>query len=322
MFGRRNIVDFFNRGLEKIKSKKDQLATEIDLSAWVCSKCHSELKLKKTSAVCNECKTKFPIKDNIIEFIDSPVDDGFDQRWNNQPHPQATTESVFWSKTGWNPKFLEGKLVLDAGCGNGRFSQIAEKNGSKVYALDGSVHGPLATKKNTLSAQIVRGDLLNPPFKEEFFDAAFSIGVLHHTADPKKAFMQLAKSVKRGGHLAIWVYCQPTPNDLLPVHDMFHEITKAVPPKKLLEIFEKYSLQIRELYKSKSTKHDWNILQSIVRVSHSENDDECIHDTFDWHTPQYRFWHTKEEVEGWFEEAGYRISYLGNFPVSIGGVRK
>jgi SAM-dependent methyltransferase len=38
------------------------------------------------------------------------------------------------------------------------------------------------------------------------FDYAFSVGVLHHTPDPKKAFRSLASKVKKGGAISAWIY--------------------------------------------------------------------------------------------------------------------
>ena len=40
---------------------------------------------------------------------------------------------------------------------------------------------------------IVQGDILNPPFKKGVFDAAYPIGVLHHTPNPIKGFKNMAQ---------------------------------------------------------------------------------------------------------------------------------
>ena len=39
----------------------------------------------------------------------------------------------------------------------------------------------------------------------------FSIGVLHHSPDPRRAFAQVAARVKPGGRLAVWLYRKNTP---------------------------------------------------------------------------------------------------------------
>ncbi len=58
---------------------------------------------------------------------------------------------------------------------------------------------------------VVRADLLDLPLAERAFDLAFSIGVLHHSPDPRRAFAQVAARVKPGGRLAVWLYRRNTP---------------------------------------------------------------------------------------------------------------
>ena len=58
---------------------------------------------------------------------------------------------------------------------------------------------------------IVQADLLDLPLAERQFDLVFSIGVLHHSPDPRRAFAQVAARVKPGGRLAVWLYRKNTP---------------------------------------------------------------------------------------------------------------
>lgn len=44
------------------------------------------------------------------------------------------------------------------------------------------------------------------PFKDNIFDYIYSVGVLHHTPDCKKAFQKLPGLLKNGGEIAIWLY--------------------------------------------------------------------------------------------------------------------
>jgi SAM-dependent methyltransferase len=64
-----------------------------------------------------------------------------------------------------------------------------------------------ATLPNVL---IVQADLLDLPLAEQAFDLVYSIGVLHHTPDPRRAFHQIARCVKPGGRLAVWLYRRNT----------------------------------------------------------------------------------------------------------------
>jgi len=244
-------------------------------------------------------------------------DAGFDTRWKLHPRPQATTEKMFWLKTGWAPEQLDGKLVLDAGCGCGRFSAIAARHGATVIGVDASPHAIKAARENVPEGMFVQCNLLDlKEIADSSVDMAFSIGVLHHTESTERAFYQLARKVKPGGKLVVWLYAQPCATNLLPASRMLHEITKACPPDALHGIFARWATKVRDSY-----GQEYGPLQSILQVSQSQDDDECISDTFDWHTPQYRYWHTYPEVRSWFRGAGYDDIYELPFPVTVGGTR-
>jgi len=247
-------------------------------------------------------------------------DESYEERWSRHPDPQKTTAPVFWDRTGWKPSDLRGKVVLDAGCGCGRFSQVVQGLAKEVIAIDASDAGIEATKKNAPKADARVEDILEiksiPP---ESVDFAFSIGVLDHTGDTRKALSEVAKTVKVGGQLSIWVYPKPVPDvRLLPVLDFMHELTKAVPSEKLYDLCARYSPQIRDIYQDLGA---WDYLQQIVRVSPSADDDECISDTYDWHCPMFRDWHTVDEVVEWFEENGFEVTRIGTADVNVCGTK-
>lgn len=103
---------------------------------------------------------------------------------------------------------FEDQVVLDAGCGQGRFSYFAHKYGATtVVAFDLGEQTLLAQKnlKGKENVHIVQASIYNPPFKA-VFDIIFSIGVIHHLPKPEKGFRKLFTLVKEGGKLFIWVY--------------------------------------------------------------------------------------------------------------------
>jgi SAM-dependent methyltransferase len=53
---------------------------------------------------------------------------------------------------------------------------------------------------------IVQGDLLAPPFQEAAFDLIYSVGVVHHVPEPTSAIQALARCLRPGGTLHVWVY--------------------------------------------------------------------------------------------------------------------
>lgn len=105
--------------------------------------------------------------------------------------------------------WFQGKTVLDGGCGTGRFSRWACTFGAaRVVALDYSdaVDVAFEALREVPGALVVQGDLLRPPLARDAFDYAFSVGVLHHTADAARAFAEVAGRVRPGGSVSAWVY--------------------------------------------------------------------------------------------------------------------
>jgi SAM-dependent methyltransferase len=104
---------------------------------------------------------------------------------------------------------LRGLVVLDAGCGMGKFSFAAVESGARtVVAVDLSdaVEVAYANLRAFPNAHVVQGSIGQLPFRAGAFDFAFSIGVLHHTPDPEKSFQQLVPLVRPGGRLFVWLY--------------------------------------------------------------------------------------------------------------------
>ncbi|RJQ36794.1 class I SAM-dependent methyltransferase [Candidatus Parcubacteria bacterium] len=107
------------------------------------------------------------------------------------------------------PADIAGKRVLDAGCGMGRNSVWALRWGAaEVVAFDADGRSVAAAQANLASYPNVRVQTLSvydAPWTNEF-DLAFSIGVIHHLADPAAAVRKLADAVRPGGRVHIWVY--------------------------------------------------------------------------------------------------------------------
>lgn len=97
-------------------------------------------------------------------------------------------------------------LVLDAGCGVGRFSGELLRRGFRVHACDASrlVLDVLRKNLKNFSRHVLRihaeaEDLSVLP--DEMYDAVFAIELLCYVADPVKAICELARVLKKGGLL-------------------------------------------------------------------------------------------------------------------------
>lgn len=204
----------------------------------------------------------------------------------------------FLNYTRTVPSYFKNKLVLDAGCGNGRYSNIASKLGAKVIAVDISesvevAYQNLISNKNT---SILQANIFNLPFQKEIFDFIFSIGVLHHTPDAKLAFKNLLNYLKPGGEIAIFVYAKGNPILYFMNKTLRNNISKL--PTKLIwyltnipTIFGK-ALHLFPYFGS----FVHNILLQFVFFSQDH------HNNFDAYSAGYTSFHTKEELKEWFQD--------------------
>ena len=122
--------------------------------------------------------------------------------------------ATFRNRTGLDEADLAGALVLDAGCGMGRYLRVAAEAGARLVVgldLSAAVAAARDLTAGLPGVALVRGDLLRPPFAPGRFDQIYALGVLDHTPDPRAAFLALARLLKPGGRIAIWVYPRERP---------------------------------------------------------------------------------------------------------------
>lgn len=96
------------------------------------------------------------------------------------------------------------RSLLDAGCGNGRYSirmlQMAPDD-ARLVAFDLSV-GMLARARrriNNLRATFASADVTKLPFANDVFDAAVCGWVLEHLSDPRPALREFHRVLQPGG---------------------------------------------------------------------------------------------------------------------------
>lgn len=101
---------------------------------------------------------------------------------------------------------LRGKTVLDAGCGGGHHLRLVAACAKEVVGVDLNCAALAAERCRDLpNVSTVEGDVATMDLGRQF-DVVYCIGVLHHTDDPGAAFRNLARHVRPGGRLIVWVY--------------------------------------------------------------------------------------------------------------------
>ena len=123
------------------------------------------------------------------------------------PGPGRKTSGSSFEESQLQAADFRGKLVLDAGCGMGRYAKVALAFGAEVTACDLSdALLRLAEEAPLAQAPCRAGRPPRAPFKPKQFDIVYSHGVLHHTSDTRAAFKSVAALVKEGGLLNVWLY--------------------------------------------------------------------------------------------------------------------
>jgi 2-polyprenyl-6-hydroxyphenyl methylase/3-demethylubiquinone-9 3-methyltransferase len=97
---------------------------------------------------------------------------------------------------------LEGRTLLDAGCGTGLFSAAAAARGARVTSLDVGERLLEQVARKTDSERVV-GDVASLPFADDRFDFVVCTEVIEHTMDPHRAVNEVARVLAPGGTLVL-----------------------------------------------------------------------------------------------------------------------
>ncbi|MEP1094466.1 MAG: methyltransferase domain-containing protein [Cyclobacteriaceae bacterium] len=101
----------------------------------------------------------------------------------------------------------EDSIVLDVGCGAGRWSKYLDGKVKFVEAIDPSeaVYPAMGLLKNS-NCRVTQASVDDIPFDDDSFDFVFSLGVLHHIPDTADALKKCVQKLKKGGHFMVYLY--------------------------------------------------------------------------------------------------------------------
>jgi SAM-dependent methyltransferase len=284
---------------------------------------------------CAACSRDYPVRDSIPRLRppeDVPADamktrESFGWEWLRYPGSRDLDEGVFLEETMIAREEFSGKLVLDAGCGMGRYSAVARSLGAEVVSVDmsDSLIRVAEAARNDPKLHPVEGDLLRPPLKKGIFDLAYSQGVLHHTSDTHAAFRAVAALVKKHGKLSVWLYGKAGRYSDFATNPIRSERGWIVRHRRAawwIVLVRHFFSDFVRLFTTRlpvpvtyALCYPLTVLGAIpglkyLTFSIDPHFQARLIENFDWISPPYQWHHTKEELSGWYREEGYEVVKL------------
>lgn len=217
---------------------------------------------------------------------------------------------VVLHELNWRPDELRGKVILDAGCGNGTLSAALAERGATVVALDlsESVFRAEATLTHP-RLHFVQGNLFFPPLRSQVFDAIYSCGVFHHTPDTRRCFDALVRTLKPHAmsRYFVWLYAKRSRLFNATVEHAM-KITRRLPSGVLVPTCVALAGPVEAASRA------------CTAVGWTEDAPRSLRDRavqlHDLLSPAYVWYHTFGEAEGWAREQGFgeisETSYRSN----------
>ena len=285
---------------------------------------------------------KYPIVRGIPRFVpDSVYAENFGKQWNMFREVQVDSETRaghskerYQAEVGWSEDEVKGKWVLDAGCGAGRFAEVAAARGGDFVGLD--ISSAVDATKKTLerfpNTDVVQASMLDMPFRPGTFDFAYTIGVLQHTPDPEGACTAVASMAKtNGGRFAMTAYARQ-PWTKLNTKYLIRPLTKRLPDELLLSAIQK---AMPYVYPVVDTLYGIPGVRRVARfalpvAAYPERTEytpeqryaEAVLDTFDMLAPAYDSPMTWQEIERALRKAGARDwTFRTKVPINVFGTR-
>ena len=201
----------------------------------------------ETGELVTESGRSYPIRKGVPRFAGDGYSESFGLQWNRFARVQLDSANGanysrdrFRHETGWTAVGLTGHVIVDAGCGSGRFAEVAAQDGAEVIAVDLStaVDAAVTNLRSYPNAHVIQADITHLPLKAALVQDLYSIGVLQHTPDPLLSVRTLVAFLPPGARFALTIYGR-RPWTKLNTKYLIRPLTKRIRPGRLLKIIEK-----------------------------------------------------------------------------------
>lgn len=232
----------------------------------------------------------------------------------------GSEELFFQFLQGLQPSDFKDKIVLEAGCGNGRWVKIMHFFGcERIVALDYSeaVEPCFANTHQLENVLVVQGSIYALPLPQSYFDLVVSIGVIHHLDQPTRGVEQLARVICSAGKLAFWVYAYEGNELYLKLVTPLRRIGPRLGQKKLLALARCLALPV---WVHAHTLSHWMGLRrdgsprlplaEYFRLLSKLRYQDIVNVVYDQLTPQLAVYSREEEVRQWLMASHLEIESL------------
>jgi SAM-dependent methyltransferase len=253
----------------------------------------------------------------------------FGFQWNRFPTLQVDTvmkndlsRTRFFATTGW-PGSLAGQRILEAGCGSGRFTELALETGAEVFSFDLScaVEAAYANNGRAPNLHMFQASIYDIPLRKTLFDKIFCMGVIQHCPDPEKAFHSLLPYLRPGGEIVIDVYAKagfpalkywvrPITRRMSP-ESLYRTLAAIIPVafdvKKWISRLPGIGPRLASLIPIGPLSH------TNIGLNYTEEELKQVKilSAFDMYAPRYDFPQRIENVRRWFKKAGLTDITIG-----------
>jgi SAM-dependent methyltransferase len=149
--------------------------------------------------------------------VDRDVAEGFGREWSLfrqtedelAPEQRQAMFDDFFAVFPWGRLPPGGGTGIDAGCGSGRWAMLMAPRVAHLHLVDVSAEALAVARSNLAGAANVSfhcASVSEIPLPDLSQDFAYSLGVLHHVPDTKRAIADIARKLKPGAPLLLYLY--------------------------------------------------------------------------------------------------------------------
>jgi SAM-dependent methyltransferase len=223
------------------------------------------------------------------------------------------TAEYFLHSLGIDAAALRDKTVIDAGTGSGRVPLAVHSMVRRIYAVD--MHSSIDAISDRLapleSVSVIQANLLALPFRDGFFDIAWSSGVLMYSPDASQTFAAVAKKIKPGGRLFVSVYGKDVNHyrmfrHLLPgVHRLPTGMVYALSAAIGVPLYIGFNTMLWWVRTFRKGPPPHRVFIFTVEDSSHKSYKSIVLNLFDQLHPKSQSEHSVDEVLSWFQTNGF-----------------